>query len=139
MCIGSREPIYNFGQCEGSVKMVMSHSRSSCAYRKQGAHSQQWSQWESFHAHIYESLWANPSLSGAGSPFSTLANAKACMQIYMRRCKPTRAYLGSQEPILNIGQGEGLDENIHATLLAKSSLSEAGSPFAMLANAKACI
>jgi hypothetical protein len=47
--------------------------------------------------------------------------------------------IGSGEPIYNIGQGEDLHANIHASLPANLSLSEAGILFKMLADTKACI
>jgi hypothetical protein len=67
-----------------------------------------------------------------------LANAKACMEIFMGNCRPTQAYQ-KQEPILNVGQCKGLHGNIFVSLQAHLGLSEVGSPFTTLANVKACI
>jgi hypothetical protein len=128
--IGSGEPICNCGQCEG------------------------------LHVHIHESLQANLSLSEARNPFSTLANAKACMQIFMSDCGPTRAYrkqgahsqcwpmrrpackyscvtvgqlrhIRSRKPIQDVGQCEGLHMNADCQPRANLNASEAGCPFSM--------
>ena len=136
--IGSRAPFRNIGQCKG------------------------------LQANIQASLWANLGLPEAGSLFTTLANAKACIKLFMHPCGPTWAYqkrgareqrrpmrrpaceysrvtlghaelIRSGQPIQNAGQCEGQHGNIYMSLRTISSLSEVGGPFLALANAKACM
>jgi hypothetical protein len=133
--IGRREPIRNIGQCEG------------------------------LHVNIYVSLQANLGFSEVGSPFIMLANAKACMEIFMSDCGPTWDYwkwgahlqhwpmqrpvckylwvtmgqlelIKSGEPIHNVGQCRGLCIKTDQLLGANSSSSEIGSPFTTLAHSK---
>jgi hypothetical protein len=146
------------------MELFMSDCRPTQAYRKQGAHSQCWprrrpthkyscittrqleliksqepihnvGQCKGLHTNTDWLSGANLNVPEARCPFSTLTNAKACMQIFMSRCRWIWAYQ-KWEPIYNIGQCDAKTDQLKG---ANLSLSEGGNPFTALANAKACM
>ena len=60
-------------------------------------------------------MWATSSLSEVQSLFSTLANAKASIQMLIGYGGQLEL-IGSGEPILNVGQCESLHGNIYESM-----------------------